>query len=77
VTALHSIENASSRPQRIVLGAFHLVLIFGVGWSRIYLGVHYFSDVAAGLCLGIACGLAAHGLLRTRRIVRYLRGWLR
>jgi undecaprenyl-diphosphatase len=29
-----------------------------VGWSRIYLNAHHLSDVAAGLMLGLGCGLA-------------------
>ncbi|HEV2980763.1 MAG TPA: phosphatase PAP2 family protein [Solirubrobacteraceae bacterium] len=33
-----------------VLGA--LLLALGVAWSRVYLGVHYPSDVVAGLVLG-------------------------
>jgi undecaprenyl-diphosphatase len=30
------------------------VLVIAIGWSRIYLGVHYPSDVAAGLLAGTA-----------------------
>jgi undecaprenyl-diphosphatase len=30
------------------------ILIFCIGFSRIYLGVHYFSDVIGGFVLGIA-----------------------
>lgn len=75
-TALHTIEAATSRGQRIVLGILHAALILGVGCSRVYLGVHYPSDVLAGICVGIACGLAAHGLVRTRAIVRQLRALL-
>jgi len=76
-TALHTIEAATTRAQRVVLGIFHALLILGVGWSRIYLGVHYPTDVVAGICVGVACGLAAHGLLRTRTIVRQIRALLR
>lgn len=75
-TALHTIEAAATPAQRIVLGVFHALLILAVGWSRIYLGVHYPTDVVAGICVGVACGLAAHGLLRTRAIVRQIRSLL-
>jgi undecaprenyl-diphosphatase len=76
-TALHSIEIAGSRSQRVVLGTMHVILILAVGWSRIYLGVHYPSDVAAGICVGVACALTAHGVVRTRGVVRRLRELLR
>jgi undecaprenyl-diphosphatase len=76
-TALHTIEAAPTRAQRIVLAVCHAILILGVGWSRIYLGVHYPTDVVAGICVGVACGLTAHGILRTRTIVRHIRALLR
>ena len=44
--ALHAIEHASSRSQRIVIAMVHAVLIGGVASSRVYLGVHYPSDGA-------------------------------
>ncbi len=75
--ALHTIEMSPHRPQRIFLGCVYGALIAGVAWSRVYLGVHYPSDVVAGVCVGVACALAAHGLLRTRAIVRWLRSVLR
>ena len=71
--ALVSIEAATTRAQRAVLIVFYAVLLAGVAGSRVYLGVHYPSDVVAGLCLGIASALAAHGVTRTRAAL----GWLR
>jgi undecaprenyl-diphosphatase len=75
--ALVSVEAAASRAQRVVLIAFYALLLLGVGGSRVYLGVHYPSDVVAGLSLGIASALVAHGLARTRAVLTWLRGVFR
>lgn len=53
--------------RRYIAGAAAL-LVFLVGFSRVYLGVHYPSDVLAGWCLGtawaLACWLAVDRLFR-------------
>jgi undecaprenyl-diphosphatase len=41
------------------LGLLCTVLASGIAASRVYLGAHYPVDVAAGVVLGAACGLAA------------------
>lgn len=46
------------RPRRIIIWAGVLVPIV-VAWSRVYLGVHYLSDVVGGLLLGGAGAVAA------------------
>jgi undecaprenyl-diphosphatase len=71
--ALHTLETTGPRSARMVLAACYALLIAGVAGSRVYLGVHYPSDVAAGVCVGVACALAAHGLVRTRTIVSHMR----
>lgn len=43
----------SPKERNLVL-LFALGLILSIGFSRLYLGVHFFSDVTAGILLGIA-----------------------
>jgi undecaprenyl-diphosphatase len=43
------------------------LLAVAIAFSRIYVGVHYPSDVVAGAALGAAVGLAGGGLLRLLR----------
>jgi undecaprenyl-diphosphatase len=38
-------------------------VIIGVGWSRVYLQVHYLSDVVAGCALAVILVLAVHKFL--------------
>lgn len=47
---------------RFVLLTFATLISTGVAASRVYLGVHYPSDVTAGLCLGVAWALMVQAL---------------
>lgn len=49
-----------------------LLLATLIGISRLYLGVHYPSDVFAGMVLGAAIGAAAFGLAKPRPEGRWL-----
>lgn len=61
-----------SRAIRLYVIAVAVALTLLIGCSRVYLGVHWPSDVAAGWCLGgawaILCSLAARWLQRRRMI---------
>src|SRR5262245_19618357 len=45
-------------PRRVLIGSGVGIALL-VGWSRIYLGVHYFSDVVGGFLLGVAATVTA------------------
>jgi membrane-associated phospholipid phosphatase len=59
-----------SRRARVLIPVAAAVLVLAVGFSRLYLGVHYVSDVLAAYGAGIAwlmvCGLALVGASRLR-----------
>ena len=55
---------ARHKHARVLLMAFTCLLILVVGGSRIYLGVHYPSDVLGGILLGIAWALLLEAAMR-------------
>jgi membrane-associated phospholipid phosphatase len=61
-----------SRPRAVGLLTAAVLLVAGIAASRVYLGVHYPTDVAAGVLLGGAWSAAVAISLRiTRRPARY------
>ena len=59
---------------RVRVGAFGLAALTGV--SRIYLGVHWPSDVLGGAVLGIALALAFVAFARRSRLYPKVRAWV-
>lgn len=57
-------HSAAPRRARATAAAAATLLIFGVAFSRVYLAVHYPSDVAAGVLLGASWAWLAEGLIR-------------
>lgn len=55
------------RGRRRAAFACAVVLVLGVGVGRLYLGVHWPSDVLAGWAIGFAHAATAIGFLRRRR----------
>jgi undecaprenyl-diphosphatase len=59
---------ADRRAHRAAVALVLLLLAVGIAWSRVYLGVHFPSDVLAGAVLGgLAGGLSARRMERTRK----------
>jgi undecaprenyl-diphosphatase len=52
--ALIGAEYFKNHWQRVLIFSFAAVLIFLIGFSRIFLGVHYPTDVVSGICIGSA-----------------------
>ncbi|ALS22530.1 phosphatidic acid phosphatase type 2/haloperoxidase [Paenibacillus naphthalenovorans] len=42
-------------------------MILGVGYSRVYFGVHYITDIAAGYLAGLFCISTAFLIIRDKR----------
>ena len=60
-------ELASHRRVKVFLAVTPLTISAAVGLSRIYMGVHYLTDVVAGWCAGICWALLCWLLVRRRR----------
>lgn len=56
-------RNVENRKAANFLTALLAIPWFGIGLSRIYVGVHYPTDVLAGWCLGIAILLPTIGVI--------------
>jgi undecaprenyl-diphosphatase len=56
------------RDRRLAVRLFLAVLIAGVGFSRIYLRAHWFSDVIGGYAVGLAWLFLWTGFLEQRRL---------
>jgi membrane protein DedA with SNARE-associated domain/membrane-associated phospholipid phosphatase len=61
-----------SARERVRLGFATAVLVLAIGISRLYLGVHYFSDVVAGYAVGVlwlSVSISGLQLAQRRRLV--------
>lgn len=59
-------QNVENKKLRNLLCIILGIIPILIGFSRIYLRVHYVSDVVAGLCVGIMCVLVFMSLVYTK-----------
>ena len=67
----------SSRALRVCIVFVAISLVIAIGFSRIYLGVHYFSDVIAGYLAAsfwLALCISGNDVDRRHRSLEVLRG---
>jgi undecaprenyl-diphosphatase len=57
-TCVWAWRNTENRQLRVAWGALAITIIFLVSYSRVYLGVHYLTDVLGGCLLGLGSALA-------------------
>jgi membrane-associated phospholipid phosphatase len=62
----------TSRALRVCIVFLAISLVIAIGFSRIYLGVHYFSDVIAGY---LAASSGVDNLVRTLTKLWGFSGW--
>jgi len=67
VLAAMAAARTSSRTRRVMYYALAAVLVAAVGFSRIYLGVHYPTDVLAGYAAGVVWTFSVAWVRRLRR----------
>ncbi|MGB8956037.1 MAG: phosphatase PAP2 family protein [Tumebacillaceae bacterium] len=60
-------KHVPARAGRVLMLLVSLLMIEGIGWSRVYLGVHYPSDVIGGYLMSAAWLLAVIGIYETYR----------
>ena len=69
--AVYAVRHLSQRRSRMLVASVAGVLIVLVGFSRLYLGVHYLSDVLGGIAAGVVwltlCLTAVETVRRQRR----------
>jgi len=57
-----------NRRTKILTAAISAAIVLAICFSRVYLGVHYITDVIAGLCLGLAIAvITSTTFIRHRR----------
>jgi undecaprenyl-diphosphatase len=66
--ALVLARNFADRPTRVFILASAVGLVVVIGVTRVYLGVHYPSDVAAGWMAGAAWALAMGAITRRLQV---------
>ena len=77
VVAYFRAERESDPRRRLIIVVATCLIVAGVGFSRLYLGVHYLSDVAGGWLAGavwlLACIEGYHVALRRRALLGHRR----
>lgn len=72
IIMIYTYKLIKNKKIKILIYTFLSTLIFSIGFTRIYLGVHYAGDIIGGWLLGFAVSILVYMIMKKSTITSYL-----